>query len=127
MFVLGVSCSFPGPLAFVPALSSFDMGVARRVLPLTLVYVAWITLTNVCLQYVEVSFYQLVKSLNIIFNIALQYKMLGAVAGVFFFFMGIEIRFREGRWRLSGKHASTLTHHKHTNTQTHQAFRPRDP
>jgi hypothetical protein len=111
-----VSCSFPGPLAFVPALSSFDMGVARRVLPLTLVYVAWITLTNVCLQYVEVSFYQLVKSLNIIFNIALQYKMLGAVAGFFFFLWALRFDFERGG---GGCLENTPAHSLTTNKQTH--------
>jgi hypothetical protein len=36
----------------------FKTNVARQVLPLTLVFVGMIAFNNLCLSYVEVSFYQ---------------------------------------------------------------------
>ena len=36
----------------------FDTNIAKRVAPLTFVYVMMLALNNLCLKYVEVTFYQ---------------------------------------------------------------------
>ena len=36
----------------------FNMVIAKRVAPLTFVYVGMLVLNNLCLKYVEVTFYQ---------------------------------------------------------------------
>jgi GDP-fucose transporter C1 len=55
----------------------FNMDVARRVAPLTSIFCAMILFNNLCLQYVEVSFYQVARSLTIVFNIGFTYSILG--------------------------------------------------
>ncbi|CAG8580680.1 6796_t:CDS:2, partial [Ambispora gerdemannii] len=56
----------------------FDLSIARKVAPLTFTYVMMLTFNNLCLQYVEVTFYQIARSLSIIFNIIFTYTLLGA-------------------------------------------------
>lgn len=48
-------------------------------MPLSVVFVAMITLNNLCLMYVEVSFYNVARSLTICFNVAFTYLLLGKV------------------------------------------------
>ncbi|KAF9432492.1 hypothetical protein BGZ76_010708 [Entomortierella beljakovae] len=55
----------------------FDIDLAREIAPLSIVYVLMLTLNNLCLQLVEVTFYQVARSLSIFFNILLTYLMLG--------------------------------------------------
>jgi GDP-fucose transporter C1 len=55
----------------------FDPIIARKVAPLTVVYVLMLAFNNLCLQYVEVTFYQVARSLTILFNIIFTYTMLG--------------------------------------------------
>lgn len=55
----------------------FDMRTAMSVLPLSLIFVAMIAFNNVCLQLVEVSFYNVARSLSIVFNVIFTYLMLG--------------------------------------------------
>lgn len=67
---------------YVPSISfmppfEFSMPIAKKVAPLSFVYVAMIVFNNLCLQYVEVSFYQVARSLTIVFNIVFTYFMLG--------------------------------------------------
>jgi GDP-fucose transporter C1 len=77
--VMGVALGHLGTkraaLSFIPPFD-FDRPTARQVLPLTFLYVLLLSLTNVCLRHVEVSFYQLVKSLAIVFNIVVQWVVL---------------------------------------------------
>lgn len=47
----------------IPA-PEFNFEIAKQVMPLSIIYVLLITLTNYCLKHVEISFYQLVKSLT---------------------------------------------------------------
>ena len=47
------------------------------VLPLSLVFVGMITFNNICLQYVAVSFYNVARSLSIVFNVLFTYLLLG--------------------------------------------------
>ena len=57
-------------LSFIPPLS-FDMRVAMQVSPVTLIFIAMIVFNNMCLQYVEVSFYQ-VRSLSLSISLSLS-------------------------------------------------------
>jgi solute carrier family 35 (GDP-fucose transporter), member C1 len=50
---------------------------AIAVLPLSLVFVGMITFNNICLQYVAVSFYNVARSLSIVFNVLFTYLLLG--------------------------------------------------
>lgn len=63
-------------LAFVPPYH-VRLETARRVLPLTGAFVAMLATGNLCLKHVEVSFYQVARSLTICFSIVLTYAMLG--------------------------------------------------
>lgn len=87
--------------------ASFDVKLAtsRSVALLSLVFVGMITFNNLSLKYVEVSFYNVARSLTIVFNVALTYAMLGEATSprvlgtlgvvVFGFFLGSasEMRF----------------------------------
>ncbi|KAG0052801.1 hypothetical protein BGZ83_002110 [Gryganskiella cystojenkinii] len=54
----------------------FDLDLAAKIAPLSIVYVLMLTLNNLCLQLVEVTFYQVARSLSIFFNILLTWTML---------------------------------------------------
>lgn len=68
-----------------PWLSSFDkyhttnykLTTGLKVLPLSLIFVGMITFNNLCLQYVEVSFYNVARSLTIVFSVIFTYFVLG--------------------------------------------------
>ena len=45
-------------------------------LPLTLVFLGMIVFNNLCLKYVEVSFYQVARSMTIVCNIVMTYLLL---------------------------------------------------
>ncbi|KAL1918219.1 uncharacterized protein VTP21DRAFT_3485 [Calcarisporiella thermophila] len=55
----------------------FKAHIAKNVAPLTFIYVMMLALNNLCLQYVEVTFYQVARSLSIVFNIIFTYTILG--------------------------------------------------
>lgn len=53
------------------------MAVARRIFPLSVVFVGMITFNNLCLKWVEVSFYNVARSLTIVFNVFFTHALLG--------------------------------------------------
>jgi len=55
----------------------FNWNVCISVLPLSLIFVGMIAFNNLCLQYVEVSFYNVARSLSIVFNVIFTYLVLG--------------------------------------------------
>jgi len=55
----------------------FNWTVCFSVLPLSLIFVGMIAFNNLCLQYVEVSFYNVARSLSIVFNVIFTYLVLG--------------------------------------------------
>jgi GDP-fucose transporter C1 len=55
----------------------YDPAIARDVWRLSLVFVGMVTFNNLCLQYVEVSFYLIARSLTIVFNVAFSFFLLG--------------------------------------------------
>lgn len=50
---------------------------AVAVLPLSIIFVGMIAFNNICLQLVEVSFYNVARSLSIVFNVIFTYLTLG--------------------------------------------------
>ena len=70
------------------------------VLPLSIVFILMITLNNICLKYVTVSFYNIARSLSLVFNVIFTYLILGTNTSlktcctllivVFGFIIGIE-------------------------------------
>jgi len=54
----------------------------KKVLPLSVVFVAMITFNNLCLKYVGVSFYYIGRSLTTVFNVAFTYLILGQKTSV---------------------------------------------
>jgi len=62
-------------LSLIPPLE-FDYDIAQKVLPLAVVFVGMVAFNNMCLAYVEVTFYQVVRSLTIVFTILFTYSIL---------------------------------------------------
>jgi len=56
----------------------YDTNVAWKVMKLSSVFVGMVTFNNLCLQYVEVSFYNVARSLTIVCNVIFTYLFLGA-------------------------------------------------
>merc|ERR1712110_1259654 len=66
----------------LPNLVSFpelpvDVNILKQLLPLSVVFVGMITLNNLCLKNVGVSFYYIGRSLTTVFNVLLTYFILG--------------------------------------------------
>lgn len=78
--------------------AEFKWNVAKRVFPLSLIFVGMITFNNLCLMWVEVSFYNVARSLTIVFNVIFSQYILGSYTSpktmaclgivMFGFFMG---------------------------------------
>lgn len=68
-----------GEQSFWTQFPKFDYAppIARQTLLLSIIFVGMITFNNLCLQYVEVSFYNVARSLTIVFNVAFTYVILG--------------------------------------------------
>jgi solute carrier family 35 (GDP-fucose transporter), member C1 len=58
--------------------AEYNADIGRKVLPLSLIFVGMIAFNNLCLQYVEVSFYNVARSLTIVFNVVLSGIILGS-------------------------------------------------
>jgi len=76
--------------------AEFRLGTSRRVFPLSLIFVGMITFNNLCLKWVEVSFYNVARSLTIVFNVFfsrvlldsyISTKVMGCLAIVIFGFL----------------------------------------
>jgi len=57
--------------------ASYRMSTAARIFPLSVVFVGMITFNNLCLKHVEVSFYNVARSLTIVFNVIFSWLLLG--------------------------------------------------
>ena len=57
--------------------ATYELSTARRIFPLSVVFVGMITFNNLCLKWVEVSFYNVARSLTIVFNVFFTYVFLG--------------------------------------------------
>jgi len=58
--------------------ASFRVGTGRKVFPLSVIFVGMITFNNLCLKWVEVSFYNVARSLTIVFNVVFSQYLLGS-------------------------------------------------
>ncbi len=57
--------------------ATYKVSTAVRIFPLSLVFVGMITFNNFCLKHVEVSFYNVARSLTIVFNVIFSWFLLG--------------------------------------------------
>lgn len=57
--------------------AQYDFSVSSRIFPLSLVFMGMITFNNLCLKWVEVSFYNVARSLTIVFNVFFSRILLG--------------------------------------------------
>lgn len=60
----------------------FNSQTTMTVMPLSLIFVGMITFNNVCLQLVEVSFYNVARSLTIVFNVIFTFLFLSKTTSV---------------------------------------------
>jgi GDP-fucose transporter C1 len=58
--------------------AEYKLSIGQKILPLSIIFVGMITFNNLCLKWVEVSFYNVARSLTIVFNVVLSYAMLGS-------------------------------------------------
>jgi len=96
--------------------ASYKIGVAIKIFPLSCVFLAMITFNNLCLKYVEVSFYNVARSLTIVFNVFLSWVLIGVQPSkktfaclfvvVFGFFVGTE---GEGNFSMFGTSCGVLS------------------
>lgn len=74
-FVLSMSSKLAPNIITFPEFR-LEPKIIREVLPLSIVFVAMITANNLCLKYVGVAFYYVVRSLTTVFNVVLSYLIL---------------------------------------------------
>jgi GDP-fucose transporter C1 len=58
--------------------------LARKIVPLSIVYVMMLAMNNICLQYVEVTFYQVARSLTIVFQLLFTVSLMIIIFSIFF-------------------------------------------
>ncbi len=73
-----IACYFLGELntANIPKFE-VKRDIVRQIVPLSCIFTAMIVFNNLCLKYVEVSFYQVARSLTIVFNVIFDFIILG--------------------------------------------------
>lgn len=73
-----IACYILGELG-VANIPRFEVkrDVLSQIVPLSCVFTAMIVFNNLCLKYVEVSFYQVARSLTIVFNVVFDFVILG--------------------------------------------------
>lgn len=72
LYVLG---KIKGQTLFPPFEANFE--TCKKILPLSCIFVGMIVFNNLCLKYVEVSFYNVGRSLTTVCNVVLTYLLLG--------------------------------------------------
>eukprot|EP00823_Brevimastigomonas_motovehiculus_P003611 TRINITY_DN2225_c0_g1_i1.p1 TRINITY_DN2225_c0_g1~~TRINITY_DN2225_c0_g1_i1.p1 ORF type:complete len:384 (+),score=51.78 TRINITY_DN2225_c0_g1_i1:127-1278(+) len=55
----------------------YEYSTVKTMYKLPIIYVGMVTFNNLCLQYVEVSFYNVARSLTVCFNVVFSYILLG--------------------------------------------------
>lgn len=73
-----LACYAMGELG-VPNVPRFEikLDVLKQMLPLSFVFTLMMVCNNLCLKYVEISFYQVARSLTIVFNVIFDFVILG--------------------------------------------------
>lgn len=102
---------FPHVVTF-PEVGALETEKVKKVLPLTCMFVAMISMNNLCLKYVGVAFYYVGRSLSTVFNVIFTYLILGqktslpavASCGVIIagFFLGVDQENVAGSLSVSG-------------------------
>lgn len=92
--------------------SVFDFKIIKTVFPLSVVFASMIIFNNLCLKYVNVSFYYIGRSLTTVFNVILTYLVLNETTSwetcfccliiVFGFWLGIDQEHFIGTFSLLG-------------------------
>lgn len=62
--------------------AEYNAEIGKKILPLSFVFVGMITFNNLCLKWVEVSFYNVARSLTIVFNVGLSHFILGSTTSL---------------------------------------------
>lgn len=75
-FLLGELGKQVPSLSFFPPFE-YELPKAKQIVKVSAIFVAMITFNNLCLQYVEVHFYQVARSLSIFFNVLFSKVVLG--------------------------------------------------
>lgn len=57
--------------------AEYTWETGRRIFPLSVIFVCMITFNNLCLKWVEVSFYNVARSFTIVFNVFFSFVLLG--------------------------------------------------
>lgn len=70
------TCSIFGSWSIFPPFE-YKLSTAKQVLPFTIVFMCMILANNYCLRHVQVSFYQVARSMTIVFNLMLTYFLRG--------------------------------------------------
>ncbi|XP_070000862.1 GDP-fucose transporter 1 isoform X2 [Penaeus vannamei] len=99
-------------LVTFPEVGALEAEKVKKVLPLTCMFVAMISMNNLCLKYVGVAFYYVGRSLSTVFNVIFTYLILGqktslpavASCGVIIagFFLGVDQENVAGSLSVSG-------------------------
>jgi len=58
--------------------AEYNPETGKKILPLSVIFVGMITFNNLCLKHVEVSFYNVARSLTIVFNVFFSQLILGS-------------------------------------------------
>lgn len=58
--------------------AEYNPAIGKKIFPLSVIFVGMITFNNLCLKWVEVSFYNVARSLTIVFNVVLSQVVLGS-------------------------------------------------
>jgi len=100
----------PGKVSF-PELD-LDLNIMKQLLPLSVVFVGMISMNNLCLKNVGVSFYYIGRSLTTVFNVLLTYFILGqktSLSAIFCcltivggFYLGVDQEDQAGSFSLTG-------------------------
>ncbi|XP_063379895.1 GDP-fucose transporter 1 [Cydia fagiglandana] len=101
----------PGVFAF-PKGSPWNWDVVKKVIPLSIMFTLMIATNNLCLKYVEVSFYYIGRSLTTVFNVLLTWLLLGQTTSsrcimccafiIFGFYLGVDQENLLGSFSLIG-------------------------
>lgn len=62
--------------------AEYRKDIAVKVFPLSVIFVGMITFNNLCLKWVEVSFYNVARSLTIVFNVFFTWCLLGSTSSL---------------------------------------------
>lgn len=75
VWILGIVGRSVPAVSMIPPME-FNIEIAKKIAPLALCFVGMVSFNNLCLLYVEVTFYQVARSLTICFSLVFTYTIL---------------------------------------------------